>query len=357
MKILSVQYLRGLAALLVVVAHNALLLPDGMAAHIPGALGVDIFFIISGFIMTFITAQSAERPLPFLIKRFFRIWPVFFLVWLAAWTLVYNEREFQQMGCVLYFCLQDYSSTGPVFGYSALGPPWTLTYEVLFYTLFTLAMCISYRQRSLVCSLMFIVASVGFQLAYNGSITLSSQASPDLVVNAWWQAWIKLISNTIVFEFITGMLLAELVVSGNMPALRTRGRRIVWLALAAAAGIALLTGPQPFGLHGGYWLAAIIMACVILLSDGRQSAPQPVLNFLGNISYSLYLVHYPLRRVLLNQLPADASAGTKLLIFALSVSGSIALAALLFRYVERYAIRAGKKLADSCYSWFSVQKS
>ena len=61
--------------------------------------------------------------------------------------------------------------------------------------------------------------------------------------------------------------------------------------------------------------------------------------------------------VLLNQLPADASAGTKLLVFALSVSGSIALAALLFRYVERYAIRAGKKLADSCYSWFSVQKS
>ena len=92
MKILSVQYLRGLAALLVVVAHNALLLPDGMAAHIPGALGVDIFFIISGFIMTFITAHSAERPLPFLIKRFFRIWPVFFLVWLAAWTLVYSRK-------------------------------------------------------------------------------------------------------------------------------------------------------------------------------------------------------------------------------------------------------------------------
>ncbi|WP_236614445.1 hypothetical protein [Dickeya poaceiphila] len=45
MKIASIQYLRGLAALLVVVAHNSSLLEGNWTKHIPGALGVDVFFI------------------------------------------------------------------------------------------------------------------------------------------------------------------------------------------------------------------------------------------------------------------------------------------------------------------------
>ncbi|RMS70588.1 Exopolysaccharide production protein exoZ [Pseudomonas savastanoi] len=55
MRIVSLQYLRGFAALLVVVSHNSFLLEGNWVERIPGALGVDIFFIISGFIMTFIT--------------------------------------------------------------------------------------------------------------------------------------------------------------------------------------------------------------------------------------------------------------------------------------------------------------
>lgn len=62
MRIVSLQYLRGFAALLVVLSHNVFLLGEGWIKHIPGLLGVDIFFIISGFIMTFITYQTTERP-------------------------------------------------------------------------------------------------------------------------------------------------------------------------------------------------------------------------------------------------------------------------------------------------------
>ncbi|WP_459594366.1 hypothetical protein [Dickeya ananatis] len=116
------------------------------------------------------------------------------------------------MVCTLYFCLQDYSLPGPTFGYSALGPPWTLSYEMMFYFIFAVSMSISYRYRSYICTLVFVAAMTGFQLYYNGSFDFSSQVSPNIIVIHWWQAWIKLISNTIAFEFITGMLLAELMV-------------------------------------------------------------------------------------------------------------------------------------------------
>lgn len=64
MKILSIQYVRGLAALLVVIGHNSAFLGDYWANHISGALGEDVFFIVNGFIMTFIT----RRPPGLLIQ-------------------------------------------------------------------------------------------------------------------------------------------------------------------------------------------------------------------------------------------------------------------------------------------------
>ncbi len=54
MRIVSLQYLRGFAALLVVLSHNVFLLGEGWIKHIPGLLGVDIFFIISGSISFFV---------------------------------------------------------------------------------------------------------------------------------------------------------------------------------------------------------------------------------------------------------------------------------------------------------------
>ncbi|MDK2632837.1 acyltransferase [Pantoea stewartii subsp. indologenes] len=344
MKIVSIQYLRGLAALLVVLAHNSSLLEGHWTRHIPGALGVDVFFIISGFIMTFITHQFNEAPTSFMVKRFFRIWPVFFVVWLLSFAVVYHDRSLHDMSCALYFCLQDYSSAGPTFGFSALGPPWTLSYEILFYAVFTVAMCINYRYRSYLCALIFIVSSVGFQLYYNGSFDFSSQVSPHLTVTHWWQAWIKLISNTICMEFILGMLLAELLVKRKLPELDNRMRRLLQAGLVLAVITALITGPQPFGLHGGFWLAAAIMTMTVMLSYRADTGHNRTLIFLGDISYSLYLIHYPLMVLLMNSL-ADKAWTDNLMIFVLSVSASVALASVMFFYIEKPAIKAGKRVA------------
>jgi peptidoglycan/LPS O-acetylase OafA/YrhL len=349
MKIASLQYLRGLAALLVVLAHNSSILQGGLLSHLPGALGVDVFFIISGFIMTFITCQATEKPALFIIKRFFRIWPAFFIFWLLSYLFVYPERTFQHMACSLYFCLQDYSQPAPTFGYSALGPPWTLSYEIMFYLIFSFAMSVSYRYRSYVCALVFILSSVGLQLYYNGHFEFSSQASPDLVVTQWWQGWIKLISNTIFFEFIAGMLLAEWALGGKLPMLTPAGRTCTLLALLLAIISAGVIGPQVFGLSGGFWLALVIMTAVIMLSYRHETGSNRALMFLGDISYSLYLVHYSVMVFVIKAMPENASPAERLCLFILSITAGFALAAAMFKWIEKPAIQAGKKVADALF--------
>ncbi|KTS72214.1 acyltransferase family protein [Pantoea stewartii] len=343
MKILTIQYVRGLAALLVVIAHNAAFLGDYWANHIPGALGVDVFFIVSGFIMTFITRQAPEEASTFLIKRFFRIWPPLFLVWLVSLVFVYPDRTIGQMSCVLYFCLQDYSSQGPTFGFSPLGPPWTLSYEVMFYAVFAISMRLSYRYRSCLCALIFIAAMVGFQLFYNGSFSFSSQVSPEMVVSHWWQGWIKIASNTVVFEFIAGMFLAELMVNDKISGSRFI-RAVAWVALALAIAFAAITGPQVFGMSGGFWPALIIMASVIMLSCHKKNANIRTLSFLGDISYSLYLVHYPVMLFIKNAIPPSAIKNGNPAVFLLSVAVSTGLAAVMFRLVEIPSVHLGKKI-------------
>lgn len=333
--------------MLVVVSHNSLFLPDAWSAHIPGALGVDIFFIISGFIMTFITHRAMDTPVQFIAKRFFRIWPVLFVTWLISYLFVYPEKAFQEMAGALYFGLLDYSLAAPTFGYSMLGPPWTLSYEVMFYLIFSLAMGISYRYRSAVCAFILVACSVGFQLYYNKHFDFSSQASPDLTVIHGWQAWIKILSNTIFFEFIAGMALAEVALSEKLPALTSFERNVMVLLLALALVLASVIGPQLLGLSGGFWLASVCMLAVITLSYRTGPRSIRAFIFLGDISYSLYLVHHPVMLFLARVIPEEAPPAERTGMFLLSITASIVIASALFKWIEKPSIRAGKKIASA----------
>jgi len=86
LKIISIQYLRAAAALLVVLTHAASsLLRDRSVIPLEfGQYGVDLFFVISGFIMYFTTARSSMTASDFWIKRGIRIWPLYFVLTTVA---------------------------------------------------------------------------------------------------------------------------------------------------------------------------------------------------------------------------------------------------------------------------------
>lgn len=345
MKLYTVHYLRGFAALLVVVAHNSFLLSGEWIKNIPGALGVDIFFIISGFIITFATQKQAITPASFIIKRFFRIWPVFFITWLLACLFVYREQPLSTMLNALVFGLQDYTRPGPGFGNSMLGPPWTLTYELLFYFLFGLAMIVTHRFRTYLCAAIILTTTIGLQLAINGEFSFASQVSPDMTVNYWWEGMVKVSANTILYEFIFGMLLAEAYIHKILPGQLHWPRTLSMLVMIIAPVSAFIIGPQVFGLYGGFWIAAALLMAAIVGEYYRPMKEIPLLVFFGNISYSLYLVHFPLRRFMMKYLPENTSETENFIIFTLLMLCSILLASLFYAYVEKPGIKLGHQIA------------
>lgn len=348
-KIVSIHYLRGLCALLVVIAHLSYLLPGRIIDRIPGAIGVDIFFMISGFIMILVTRDGAESPGAFIVKRFFRIYPVFFVVWLLSVLAIYRDAGPARALCSLALCLEDYASQGPEFGFNLLGPPWTLTYEMYFYVLFCCAMALSRKWRGPVCALLIVALTVGLQLAANGTFALSSQASALFQPMRWWDVPLKILSNTIFYEFVFGMLVATVI--ERLPGGNGGGvvGRLAGAVLALATLAAFAKGPVPFGMSGGFWFAAPIFAAAVLLGAYvRLPAIRP-LAFLGDISYSLYLVHFSLMSFVQQFLPAGIGLAGNLAIFGALLAGSLLLSFGLYRTIELPAIRLGRSMASRCF--------
>ncbi|GAB6391514.1 MAG: acyltransferase [Treponematales bacterium] len=134
----SIQFLRAIAALSVVYVHCT------TAGDYPfpsaGAFGVDIFFVISGFIMAYITAGNTNQ---FLIKRLIRIWPLYLLATIAMTLTVVLFRGLVHsttvslsgfVKSILFIPGRENR------GFPILGQGWTLNFEMFFYV--SMALCV-----------------------------------------------------------------------------------------------------------------------------------------------------------------------------------------------------------------------
>jgi peptidoglycan/LPS O-acetylase OafA/YrhL len=289
-----VQALRLVAATLVVLGHakhEALnVLGLGSAASwslAPAALfagGVDIFFVISGFIMFTISGHEFGRPgapSRFLLRRLTRIVPAYWLFTAAmaavAWLL--SERvqsvppgAWQLLASLLF--LPHFNGQGQLYPVLTLG--WTLNFEMLFYVLFAFGLCLPRRAGlPTVVTLVMALALVG------------AWHRPEEAPFAFW-------CHPVVLEFLFGILLA-----------RVRARGLRWSpglgASVALAGFVLLyvLGPrgaaEPLAPQRVLWMGlpalAICAAAVLVPERAVHSAWQRALAAGGDASYALYLSH------------------------------------------------------------------
>ena len=150
-KIDSIQILRFLAAFSVMMVHLPLF---GF-----GAWGVDIFFVISGFIMMYVT-ESNERN--FLVKRIIRIVPLYWMLTLGVFSIAIffpnllnnTSANLEHLIKSLFFIPFDKNGTGH-FPILFLG--WTLNFEIIFYLLFSISLFVSKRNRLILCSALIIL--------------------------------------------------------------------------------------------------------------------------------------------------------------------------------------------------------
>ncbi len=316
----SIQYLRGLAAFGVLIYHAA----ERAGWHFGvGAAGVDVFFVISGFIMWVVTCRRPPTPGQFLVKRAQRIvplyWGVTLLVAAVALLVPAAFPAMQVTGQALVQSLLFIPYQDPQ-GLIAplIVPGWTLNYEMFFYALFAAGLLAPDRLRPwLVSGALAALVAIG---------PFGDAANP------LWATY----TNPILLEFGAGLWLGWLWSHDRLP-----GRSVGWAltALGLLGFVAVtLAGIDVAPARVLFWgLPALLLVTGAVSIERNGPVPNLApLRALGDASYSLYLIHglaisATVRALALVGLEAPA------LIFTASIVAGVVAGLIAYRLVEQPA--------------------
>jgi exopolysaccharide production protein ExoZ len=291
----SLQYLRGFAALIVVFFHStayqALLRGTDFNAHNFGAIGVDIFFVLSGFIVMHVTREAAS-PMSFVARRAARILPTYW-----ACVALYGMATLLIPGIFLVRSPEHLLSSLFFWGTTvdgkyvdhAIGVAWTLRFEIAFYLTMAVALALSQKYRAYIAGLLLIL------------ITAAAQYVPDDAVNPFTQArdW-----HPGFYEFLYGMAVYSVWKDFKVaePTRLGAGHSLMMAVGLVVLSLAII---MPFAANGilsapihhkhlAWGLPGLAVFCLWLVSLRRFSLSGPthhVLAFLGASSYAIYLLH------------------------------------------------------------------
>lgn len=290
----TVQALRGISALWVLLYHAQLTQGHTNSWYSSvvslGYLGVDLFFVISGFIMAMNTANSpatAQSSVRFALLRLFRIysgwWPVFglcllWLTWLSGWP---TNKDLLSSFWLISLNIDTL----------LLPTTWTLTFELYFYALIALCLLLPLGSRSMALALFGTAV-----LALNIYWISQDRFSPELFEQSHWGMY--LFFSPLCLEFLYGYFSFRW--QRHLPA------HLGWWLLAcvlsgwAIASYALYFAHKPSGLSGFFHyperavLGGLFAACLLgFFLRATAYCPRRLSLWCGDISYMLYLLHLP----------------------------------------------------------------
>ena len=254
-KLRSIQVLRGIAASAVVVHHAYHYVNPDSFARI-GAAGVDLFFVISGFIMA--TLGPSRSPAEFIVDRIWRIFPMWLLC-VTPWLIIGNYGSADILTSLTLWPVWHGQFHTPI-----VLRGWTLCFEMLFYWCFALA------------------------LATRAIIPLSIFAACLLVGPR--NSTLYFVGSPLILEFLAGAAIARVPLHRAGSYLIPAG--LFWLMAAPLSYYAELGGPGAFArfLCWGVPAAMIVYGarCCETLFE-HQAFAFPLL--VGNVSFSIYLFH------------------------------------------------------------------
>lgn len=279
-QLLALQYLRGIAAMMIVFCHAWDQLP-WLQDRLPNVAqsGVDVFFVISGFIMVYVTARAGSSAAHFIRMRVIRIVPLYWVYnfGTAALILVLPELFKTSVFTLPHFLqslffIPHYGPSGSLSPLILLG--WTLNYEMFFYVVFALAMALLAASR--------IPLSIAILVA------LPVLA---LFMNFEGNAMGEFYSNEIILEFILGMILASLFMGGALRRVGfAAGTTLIGLGAVGLAIGAVHIDDYPRALVFGV-PAFLILTGALAMESSRGVYRVTPLLLLGDASYSIYLAH------------------------------------------------------------------
>jgi exopolysaccharide production protein ExoZ len=304
----NIELLRFLAALAVVLFHAVGTLRAGRFSEIGsnpfialGSAGVDIFFVISGFVIFLSVTRNSPSPIKFAKDRLVRLVPAYWILTVSqlgilASVAIYRGTElpfsFAWTIQSLFFVSQPLGNASPV-----ISQGWSLEIEMLFYLLVAVGLLIKNSVANIIFPAVALVSLVGFGLA------------PDLAV-----------------EFIFGGLLGFLYTRIKFPALIA--------VVAGVLGIGLFVAPVLLGaVDAPRWITWGIPSMLIVFSAVNLPQLQwKLLPTLGAASYPVYLLHMMVINIVS---PITSAFGTSTAFFIFALASSLILSQVLGIFYDK----------------------
>jgi peptidoglycan/LPS O-acetylase OafA/YrhL len=368
----SIQYFPGLdalrffAALSVIITHVELLKgafgrsnwwKEPMIFEL-GSLGVSFFFVLSGFLITYLLFREDYEfgkinIRKFYLRRIFRIWPLFYLVFLIGFFVLpyfdsinidYLQTEFESN---FWGHFLSYLFILPNLSYSIYGTPvphigqsWSIGVEEQFYLVWPLLFYF-FRNKIktfvwlLVCTLLLKSIVLGLSLVVENSIMTSLKA---------------FLAMSKIENMIIGAIGAWIYYNN-----KTKFLKIIYsspLVLMSIVSIPLLIYFGPIILQDGYHIIYSISFLIIILNVSTNNRAlldlnHPFFNYLGKISYGIYMYHMmiiPIVIVILNRWLLESWV-YNILVYTLSIGMTIVISALSYEYFESKFIALKHKFA------------
>ena len=357
-KLSAIQILRACAALAIALVHLEPewrlrgIVPEGWVRPFPFEAGVDVFFVISGFVMVYASAALFGRDGAgriFLARRIARVVPLYWLTTAFVLAAIAFRPELIRSalatpGLVLasFLFIPWPRPDGLVQPVYTLG--WTLNYEMFFYVLFAAALGLGLARRAVVGALSAVLIGLI-------ALGLAVPALPQPL--GFWTSAMQI-------EFVLGMLLGTARLEGLTLPLPAR-----LALLAAGAGLFWLVGGDAVARTGQNTavLFALPAACLVAgcgLAAGRKTdrwqapahslSPWPIRfgESLGDASYAIYLLHpFAIRAAL--RLVDGLGLGLALGgvgITAAGLAATVALALVSYRLVEKPLTRLVRRRTE-----------
>lgn len=319
MKLNNLQILRGISALLVCFFHFSDILdsPDlelGKILFANGGIGVPIFFVISGFIMVYTTRKITDKNpkknvKDFLIKRIIRIVPLYFLL-TVAWMVIgrdvmhyFSPEIFPRTWHSFLFL--PYSEAPPV-----LFQGWSLNYEMFFYLIFAVSFFLKNKRYFFVLSF------------FAAAITVGQFFHPKNAVLAMIFAFVNI-------HFLIGVLIGLTIEQVKMK--KTTAVILFWLSNLVFWMIFFGILPVPPLLNA--LIVGFLVFGFLLLDRFTPNKSSRFLVMLGDISYSIYLVH-PFIQVILRRFQTE-SIYLNLALFLAEIILVIIVSKILYEIIEK----------------------
>jgi exopolysaccharide production protein ExoZ len=326
MKIATIQLLRAIAAWMVVFHHymqlgheNNYSTSMGVFFIEHGNFGVDIFFVVSGFVMYYMISLKEYSVRSFLIGRFFRIAPAY---WVATLTLLiaaliyrdfFSWTNWSADSLVLSLLFIPNNNPSGIGTYPFLTVGWTLNIEIFFYLVLGLCLVLRKPWRFLICGAFLM-----------------------LTPYVWQQDWVygDILANRLLKEFVFGLFIGYAYLGWprvrdwiqNYPAIS-----LLFIVASIAILYMDLRGARAFG-ASGLLLAGLCLERVVARD---QTWISRLFAHIGDVSYSTYLFHPIIIPIVFGYYGLPGHIAGELVLLCICIAFVYGASLLSYAFVER----------------------